>query len=870
MTSLYFQSAEVFWVLAAAVPLVFLFTWRSRAYKTPAGAWVGTGLRVVWVVVCVAAGARPTFRQSRVEVSRAHVVVVEDRSRSVRDDLSRSSQLVRTIMQSVPSAADKTHLCFSGGVGKPSESSGNLDQTDIEAGLNAANAISLDSQNARIILLTDGRATRGDAEEAARRLALRGGRVDVVPIGRPKPVRPRIVQVEPPPQSRVGVPAGLRVVVQSEQPVQAQVRLLNSQQQQVDQCDLVIEGRQTLLLHFTPESPGTETYWIDVVAREAPSAPAGSGPGAMVVADSQETTVFVEGPPRLLLCDNFPDELQELKRALRGLNVSIDLVTPADWPKTLAPYAAVVISDWSGKELTSDQREQLQKHVEETGAGLLFIGGDNVMASQWRSNPLAELLPVILQEKPAQVVKKQPQASVCFVLDRSGSMSAYLGATAIGAVCKLDMVKTSVIASIECLSEESHVAVVVFDEGTDVVVDPVPANPKKDIADKVDTIQAGGGTAMAPAIRKGLDLLAKMPGEKYLIVLTDGLTNPPLGAACWDDMTGEARQNGVSWTSIAVGADADTRLMSSLATKAAGKYYFCRTADQIPQVFIKEAKAIRRVAETKQKPFRPQAGPLVTRLKGLAVDDMPVLKGLVLAKAKDSVDEILWAQGNKPLLTEWQFGLGKVACFTSDAKNAWGQEWISWQKYSTFWVQVVQGILRPPQPFHVRVRGHCAGNKTTFTLQIQDGQGRPVSDLECQAKVFSSSGSAMQPAGPPAPQWRTVGPAEYEASVLLPDDGKRYLMMMTLRHRDGRVVNYCARVSAANGSETIASGPDLVALRMIADAGQGVCSSRIEDVLAGAVTGNRRSIAQHVPVWPALIMIAILLWPVDLLIRKLA
>ncbi|MCY2927148.1 MAG: VWA domain-containing protein [Planctomycetota bacterium] len=590
----------------------------------------------------------------------------------------------------------------------------------------------------------------------------------------------------------------------------------------------------------------------------------------MVVADSQETTVFVEGPPRLLLCDNFPDELKELKRALQGLNVSIDVVTPENWPKTLAPYAAVVISDWSGKELTPDQREQLRKHVEETGSGLLFIGGDNVLASQWRTNPLAELLPVVLQEKPAQVVRKQPEVSVCFVLDRSGSMADVLGATAIGAVSKLDMVKASVIASIECLSDESHVAVVVFDSGTDVVVAPVTTKLKKEIADKIDTIQVGGGTAMAPAVRKGLDSLIGMPGEKYLIVLTDGLTTPPSRGSDWDDMTGEARQNGVSWTSIAVGSDADTQLMSSLANKAGGKYYFCRTADQIPQVFIKEAKAIRRIGATKLKPFRPQAGPLAARLKGLAIDEMPALTGVVPTKAKDSVEEILWTEGNKPLLAEWQFGLGKVACFASDAKNAWAQDWISWQKYSTFWIQVAQSVLRPPQPFHVRVRSNCGGNKTIFTFQIQDSQGRSVNDLECQAKVSTGSGIGGRPAGDLVPQWRTVGAGEYEVSVRLPDNGKRHLMTMTLRHRDGRAVNYCARVSAVNGSESAASGPDLTALRMIADAGQGTCTTNAAGILGDLTADSHRLVGQQVPVWPPMIMITILLWPVDLLIRKVA
>ena len=52
----------------------------------------------------------------------------------------------------------------------------------------------------------------------------------------------------------------------------------------------------------------------------------------------------------------------------------------------------------------------------------------------------------------------------------------------------------------------------------------------------------------------------------------------------------------------------------------------------------------------------------------------PALRGYVRFQARPTSDTILEADRDDPLLVRWQYGLGRAAVFTSDAKNRWADE----------------------------------------------------------------------------------------------------------------------------------------------------------------------------------------------------
>ncbi len=51
------------------------------------------------------------------------------------------------------------------------------------------------------------------------------------------------------------------------------------------------------------------------------------------------------------------------------------------------------------------------------------------------------------------------------------------------------------------------------------------------------------------------------------------------------------------------------------------------------------------------------------------------------------------ADREDPLLVRWQYGLGRAAVFTSDAKNRWAANWVTWPGFDKLWANIFRDLL---------------------------------------------------------------------------------------------------------------------------------------------------------------------------------
>ncbi|HYO50219.1 MAG TPA: hypothetical protein VEW94_10245, partial [Chloroflexia bacterium] len=51
---------------------------------------------------------------------------------------------------------------------------------------------------------------------------------------------------------------------------------------------------------------------------------------------------------------------------------------------------------------------------------------------------------------------------------------------------------------------------------------------------------------------------------------------------------------------------------------------------------------------------------------------------------------------NDPLMAHWNYGLGRVAAFTSDANSLWAADWLLWEDFGRFWSGVVRWTMASP------------------------------------------------------------------------------------------------------------------------------------------------------------------------------
>src|SRR5205814_3447043 len=145
--------------------------------------------------------------------------------------------------------------------------------------------------------------------------------------------------------------------------------------------------------------------------------------------------------------------------------------------------------------------------------------------------------------------------------------------------------------------------------------------------------------------------------------------------------------NGITISTVAIGSDADTSFLQSLAQRGQGRYYYTEEGNSLPEIFAHESHIAARsyIIEHKFSPARTAPSPILDGLGGL-----PQLLGYVGTSPKPAGQVTLVSDAGDPILAQWQYGLGRVVAWTSDAKGQWAKDWLNWQDFSRFWAQTLR------------------------------------------------------------------------------------------------------------------------------------------------------------------------------------
>jgi uncharacterized membrane protein len=82
-------------------------------------------------------------------------------------------------------------------------------------------------------------------------------------------------------------------------------------------------------------------------------------------------------------------------------------------------------------------------------------------------------------------------------------------------------------------------------------------------------------------------------------------------------------------------------------------------------------------------------------LSGVPLDSMPPILGYNRVKPRANCDVIAhWSGTTDPMLAVGTFGKGRVAAYTSDPAPHWGCNFVYWEHYNRFWLNVVQWLLQ--------------------------------------------------------------------------------------------------------------------------------------------------------------------------------
>lgn len=510
---------------------------------------------------------------------------------------------------------------------------------------------------------------------------------------------------------------------------------------------------QTLDLRAPSDAGATD---LDVRLEPAPAS-GSDAPGASL---EEVLPVDVRPAARVLVLSEHVDAAAAFERTLdlQGLDVRTELPrrTPSSL-EALSAYDVVVLLDVPAVALHTVHQELLEEWVQTRGGGLVIVGGDRSFgAGGYYRTPLEDLSPL-----SALTPDERPEATLVFVLDRSGSMQAR-----VGPVTRLDVAREATVSAFDLLDADSLVGLVAFDTEADTVAPIAPLTERAALEDAIRTLRAGGGTSLYPALVQARDLLADVDSStKHVIVLTDGLSQP----GDFEGVLGDLRATGATISFIGIGDGADRAQLANLAATGGGSFHMTRDIQALPGIMAQEAMTLAS-DPVAQEPLevRWTAGPPVFAhgLEG----DPPPLAGYVRTTPKEEATvHLAGTDGETPVLASWRYGLGRVVAFASQAVGPWARPWLGSERMRPLWPQVARWTAGEVRRAGLHVRTDVDGTTIDVQVDAVDDELLPRERLPLVVRRMGPGGSeALR-------TWslREVAPGRYARTITMPAGAPR-------------------------------------------------------------------------------------------------
>jgi hypothetical protein len=198
--------------------------------------------------------------------------------------------------------------------------------------------------------------------------------------------------------------------------------------------------------------------------------------------------------------------------------------------------------------------------------------------------------------------------------------------------------------------------------------------------------------------------------------------------------------------------------------------------------------------------------------------------------------------------------------FTSDAKNRWAAEWLTWPDFATFWAQTVRHVMRKAEAKGVYVEVERRGQRTEVRLDAVDANGRYRNQAETTLTVIGPDIAAEKKQLP----MRQVAPGRYVADFETAREGSYHLDLaqtagsqLAFRQSRGLVVGYPDELRLRPPNETL--------LKRVAEVSGGKFAPTPEAILD---IGDQTA-ASAQPLWPYLLAAGLLLFLVDVAFRRI-
>ncbi len=704
--------------------------------------------------------------------------------------------------------------------------------TDIAAAIRLGLGLLPNTTARRMVILSDGNENVEKAVDQAKIAGAAGVQIEVVPVAKNSDPEVYVKQVQAPSILREGEKFTVSVTVESNVDTTAKIRLLTDGQVSTEETVDVRSGPNSYVFDHQPLPGGPHAFQAIIE------------PAEDTVPENNQSSAFtnVTGKPKVLMVEGDPGDTTALAKALQSEGTQVDTTNPTGLPAdlpSLRAYDTLVLANVSADSVTAGQLRTVKTYVQDLGGGLVVIGGDKSFGTgNYRGTPLEDVLPVTSDVAPRRNI---PSTAVFFIIE---SLESNLG---------IDISREAARASVSALSPLDSVGV---SDGTQEVAIPLQkVTNKPDLIAKIDALQMGDPSSYKSFFDAAHQaLLASDAKVKHIIILGDGDATD----------TYEDQIKGIAADKITVSVvgtnvlPQDLALLQNLATWGNGRYYDGNDPFDIPQLLLRETQLVAKPAIVEEN-FQPLVTNTSPILNSIDPTKLPILKGYVATTPKPTAQPILASAQGDPILSQWQYGLGKVVAWTSDTKGQWATNWIAWPEFAKFWTQVIKSTLPGEIEQNLQTTVTNQGGKAVITVDSQNANRELQNFLNSKAIVFAPDGGRQDVV------LDQIAPGQYQGSFQGSAEGT-YLVQVVQTDAQNKVVG------AQSKGYVVPYSPEYDVLNTNVNLLQQVANATGGSVISSGAPVFNHDIAAPggaQTLWPYLVALAIMLFLLDVASRRL-
>ena len=749
------------WLLLAflLIPCWWLLARSREGFSSRRWWFIGT-TRSVLILVLALAMAEPVFEDRSESLT---VAVVVDRSRSIpRRQLERAVAWVEEAAQgpsrlpddrlaviqygrdAVPTAMPDPASVIGLGRG-PADVTESSPARAIEL---AKGLLPRDTAN-RIVLISDGNETIGNLLQTAELASDSGIPIDVLPIQYTYEDEVLFDRLVAPSRARVDQSIELRMVLRSRGPSTGRLVL--------ESDGVLVDINGDAPGHALPLSLKGGVHIERIVVNADRSGPMQFKASYEPSADSMDrirannmasAVTFVSGTGSILIVENGDGSGESLEEALRRVGILTTRTIPAGLSGGVVGmlgFDAIVLAGVPRWAFNESQVKNLHAYVQDTGGGLLMTGGPQGFgAGGWIGSSLESAIPLGMDPPAERQLVKGALALIVHSCEMP--QGNYWG-------------QRVAEAAIEALNTSDEVGIIEKGGGGAMWVLPMQeVGDRKAALEAARKLRFGDMQFFTPSMEKALDgLMAVDAGQRHAIIISDGDPKSPPSS-----LIDRYIENQVTCSTVMVGGHGNNpmheALMERIATMTGGTFYRVNDPNELPQIFIKEARVVSRSLIQEGRfdtaVVDSSSGPLQ------GTGRVPSVEGYVLTIARPAPAQVGIVVKNEdfedPLYAWWNYGLGRTVAFTSDLNGLWTGDWLGWSRFSSFWEQSIRWLMR-------------SSSQTDFTLNINDeGGGSFVVEMEAVDSTVAfmnfveTNAKVILPSGDSIPlDLQQVGPGRY-------------------------------------------------------------------------------------------------------------